>query len=69
MDYKVSTIGFNTAHYLENMRTDIPPNRENKMTKMLVAQKDNSEAERFVDFEIEIKHGIVRFGRDFIEIR
>lgn len=69
VDYKVSTIGFNTAHYLENMRTDIPPNRENKMTKMLVAQKDNSETERFVDFEIEIKHGIVRFGRDFIEIR
>ena len=68
-DYKIETIGFNTAHYLENTRMDIAPNRENVMNKMLVATKDKSNDAKSVDFAIEIKNGVVRLGKDFIEIR
>jgi hypothetical protein len=68
-DYTINTVGFNTAHFLENIRTDIPPNRENKPTKMLVAEKLTSGSKPVVAFEIEIQHGIVRLGKDFIEIR
>lgn len=68
-DYKIETIGFNTAHYLENTRMDIAPNRENVMNKMLVATKDKSNDAKSVDFAIEIKNGVVRLGKDFIEMR
>lgn len=64
MEFQIETFGHNTVHYTDNLVTEIPPSSTNESSKMMVIGKDTATNR----IKINTRHGIVRFGKDFIDI-
>ncbi|MCT4628592.1 hypothetical protein [Winogradskyella sp.] len=65
IEYYIETFGQDTVHYYGEIITEIPPSRKNESTKMMVIGENISSNK----IKINTKHGIIRFGEDFIDIK
>ncbi|WP_299130492.1 hypothetical protein [uncultured Winogradskyella sp.] len=63
IEYNIQTFGHNTVHYWDNIITEIQPSRKNKSSKMMVIGEETAPNK----IKINSVHGIVRFGKDFID--
>ena len=63
--YQIGTYGHDTAHFYDGVTTEISPSRDNKSSKMMIIGEDSSPNK----IQINTSHGIVRFGKNFIELK
>lgn len=64
--FLLTTYGMNTLHYIGKMKTVIPPNRKNESSNMMTV--GDPTAPNTMKIDVNIRHGIIRLGNDFIEI-
>lgn len=64
MDFYIETFGHDTVHNTIDFTTEIPPSKKNKSSKMMVIGEDTSQNK----IKINTVHGIIRFGKDFIDL-
>lgn len=64
MNYYLETYGHDTVFYDGNNITKITPSRKNKYSKMMIIGEETNPNK----IKINTTHGIIRFGRDFIEL-
>ncbi|MUU77717.1 hypothetical protein [Winogradskyella endarachnes] len=62
--YYIETYGTDTLHIYDKTNFEIEPNRKNELSKMFVIGK----ASNINKIQLNSVHGIIRFGKDFIEI-
>ena len=65
MTYLLTTFGHDTVHFIDNISTEIGPSKENQSSKMVVFGDESKTYSNKI--EIKSKHGIIRFGKDFID--
>jgi len=65
MDFYIETFGHDTVHYTGDFTTEIPPSKKNKPSKMMVIGEDTSSN----NIKINTMHSIIRFGKDFIDVK
>ena len=62
-DFSLQTYGVNTVHYTSGLKTEIAPSRSGEKSKMmLIGDPDTSKHK----IELDISHGIVKLGEDYI---
>ncbi len=62
-DFSLQTYGVNTVHYTSGLKTEIAPSKSGKKSKMmLIGNPDTSKHK----IELDISHGIVKLGEDYI---
>lgn len=62
--YYIETFGHDTVHYYGELITEIPPSRKNKVSKMMIIGDEINSNK----IKINTQHGIIRFGKDFIDV-
>ena len=63
-DFILTTFGHDTVHYTDNLITKISPSKKNESSKMMIIGKETNPNK----IQINAVHGIIRFGKDFIEL-
>jgi len=63
-DFFLTTFGHDTVHYTDNLITKISPSKKNESSKMMIMGKETN----LNKIQINAVHGIIRFGKDFIEL-
>lgn len=62
--FYLETYGYDTVHYIDNVITKGESNRKNEPIKMLIIGKETNPNK----IQINSIHGIIRFGKDFIDL-
>ncbi|MBO6606868.1 hypothetical protein [Psychroserpens sp.] len=61
----ITTFGYGTVHYMNNLKTEIPPSRNKTSSKMMVIGDDNASTKNKI--RLNSINGIIRIGEDFID--
>lgn len=64
-EYFIETFGYNTVHYWGDIITEIPPSRKKERSKMMLIGEELNPNK----IKINITNGIIRFGKDFIDVK
>ena len=62
-NFSLTTFGFNTVHYTNDIKTEIRPSKDQKKSKMMV-YKPKAEEAISGEIHIDTVHGIIRLGED-----